>query len=62
VITEGASLIPAAPVRPTAIVGGFASILGDVVLRSLVVLALVAVTALAVRAIIAAGSFILETL
>ena len=43
------------------LLGGFAAALGDTVLVSAVVLALVAAPVLAVRAVIAAASFILET-
>ena len=60
-MTEGTPDVVAAPDRRTTLLGGFAAALGDTVLVSAVVLALVAAPVLAVRAVIAAASFILET-
>ncbi len=60
--TESTPFVIAAPYRPTTALGWFAAALGDVVLCAAVVVGLVMVPALAVQAIVAAGSFILATL
>jgi hypothetical protein len=59
--TQASIPVSAVSARPTTLLGGFAAVLGDVVLRSAVVLAFVAAAVLAVKAITAAVSFILET-
>ena len=56
--TESTPYVVAAPYRPTTVLGGFA----DVLLGAAVILGLVMVPVLAVQAIVAAGSFILDTL
>ena len=60
--TANMPYVVAAPYRPTSFVGGFATVLGDVVLGSVVVLGLVLTPVLAVQGIAAAASFILATL
>ena len=59
--THASIPVSAASARPTTLLRGFAAVLGDVVLRSAVALAFVAAAILAVKAVTAAVSVILET-